>query len=185
MINDLLSDAESRMKGAVSSLEEDLAAFRTGRANPHLVDKIIVEAYGVDMPLMQLANISVPEAQQIMISPYDAKNITAIERGIMKSDLGLMPNNDGRVIRLNLPRLTEERRRELKKLVAKRVEEAKVAVRNVRRDAQNSMRDLERDKEITEDQLHKGQDRLQELTDKHVAQIDEIGKEKEAEIMEV
>lgn len=185
MINELLADAQDRMKGAIASLEGDLAGFRTGRANPHLVDRVMVEAYGVDVPLVQIANVSVPEPQQIMISPYDPQNIKSIERGILKSDLGLMPNNDGKVIRLNLPRLTEERRRELRKLVGKRVEEAKVAVRNVRRDVQNDLRDWEKEKEITEDQLSRSLDKLQEMTDKYVKQIDEIGREKEAEIMEV
>lgn len=185
MIRELLSETEDRMKGAISSLESDLAGFRTGRANPHLVDKIVVEMYGVEMPLNQMAVISVPEPQQIAIRPYDAHAISAIERAIMKSDLGIMPNNDGKLIRLNIPRLTEERRRELSKLVGRRVESGKIAVRNVRRDALNDIREFEREKLITEDDLHRGMDDLQELTDKYIQQIDEIGVQKEAEIMEV
>ncbi len=173
------------MRGAVTSLEADLAAFRTGRASPHLLDRIIVEMYGVEMSLIQMAVVSVPEPQQIAIRPYDASSISAIERAILKSDLGIMPNNDGKIIRLNIPRLTEERRRDLSKLVSKRVEEAKVAVRNVRRDAINDLREFEKEKLISEDDQHGGQDDLQELTNKYTKQIDEIGVAKEAELMEV
>ncbi len=185
MIRELLHDTEDRMKGAVTSLEGDLAAFRTGRANPHLVDRITVDMYGVEMSLIQMAVVSVPEPQQIAIRPYDANAISAIERAIMKSDLGIMPNNDGKVIRLNIPRLSEERRRDLRKLVGRRVENAKVAVRNVRRDTLNDIREFEREKLITEDDLHRGTDKLQDLTNEYVEKIDEIGKQKEAEIMEV
>ena len=185
MIRELLHDTEDRMKGAVTSLEGDLAAFRTGRANPHLVDRITVDMYGVEMSLIQMAVVSVPEPQQIAIRPYDANAISAIERAIMKSDLGIMPNNDGKVIRLNIPRLSEERRRDLRKLVGRRVENAKVAVRNVRRDTLSDIREFEREKLITEDDLHRGIDKLQDLTNEYVEKIDEIGKQKEAEIMEV
>lgn len=185
MIPELLHDTESRMRGAVTSMEADLAAFRTGRASPHLLDRIIVEMYGVEMPLNQMAVVSVPEPQQIAIRPYDVNSISAIERAVLKSDLGIMPNNDGKIIRLNIPRLTEERRRDLSKLVSKRVEEAKVAVRNVRRDAIGDLREFEKEKLITEDDQHRGQDDLQALTDKYTKQIDEIGEAKEAELMEV
>ena len=185
MIPELLHDTEGRMRGAVTSLEADLAAFRTGRASPHLLDRIIVEMYGVEMPLNQMAVVSVPEPQQIAIRPYDANSISSIEKAIMKSDLGIMPNNDGKIIRLNIPRLTEERRRKLGKLVNKRVEEAKVAVRNVRRDAMNDLREFEKEKLISEDDQHRGQDDLQELTNKYTKQIDEVGEAKEAELMEV
>lgn len=185
MIRELLQDAENRMKGAITSLEGDLAGFRTGRASPQLIEKLEVEQYGVEMQLQQMAVISVPEPRQLAIRPYDAKSISAIERAILKSNLGIMPNNDGKIIRLNIPTLTEERRRDLNKLVGNRVEEGKVAVRNVRRDALNDLREFERDKLISEDDFHVGQDDLQKLTDKYVAQIDEIGKRKEAEIMEV
>ncbi len=185
MIRELLHDAEGRMKGAVSSLEVDLSGYRTGRASPQLVERITVELYGSEMHLNQLAVISVPEPQQLAIRPYDPNSISAIEKAIMKSDLGIMPNNDGKIIRLNIPRLTEERRRDLSRLVAKRVEEAKVAVRNVRRDALNDLRDFNKEKMISEDEFYTGQDDLQELTDKYVEQIDEVGKHKELEIMEV
>ncbi|MEM7335163.1 MAG: ribosome recycling factor [Chloroflexota bacterium] len=185
MVNEFLEDAESRMKGAITSLNDDLNGFRTGRASPALVEKLPVEMYGSEMPLYQMASISVPEASQIAIKPYDANAIPAIERALMKSDIGIMPNNDGKLIRLNIPRLTEERRRDLTKLVGKRIEEGKVAVRNVRRDVLNDLRDLQKESEITEDDLKKGQDDLQGLTDKFVKQIDDIGKDKNAEIMEV
>jgi ribosome recycling factor len=185
MIRDLMKETKSRMDGALNSLGGDLAAFRTGRANPHLVDRVVVEYYGTDVPLNQMAVISVPEAQQIAIRPYDAGSIPAIERAIMKSDLGIMPNNDGKIIRLNIPRLTEERRRDLSRLVSRRVEEAKVAVRNVRRDALNDLRDFEKEKVITEDDLHRGIDDLNNLTDEYVKKIDVVGDQKEAEIMEV
>jgi ribosome recycling factor len=185
MIDELLQDAEGRMKGAVTSLEGDLAAYRTGRANPHLVDRIMVEFYGVEMKLQQMAVISVPEPQQIAIRPYDANAVTAIERAIMKSDLGIMPNTDGKIIRLNIPRLTEERRRNLKRLIGRRVEEGKVSVRNVRRDILNDLREFKNESLIPEDDFFRGQNDLQELTTKYVDKISAIGKEKESEIMEV
>lgn len=185
MIRDLMKETGSRMDGALNSLIGDLAAYRTGRANPQLVDRIIVEYYGTEVPLNQMAVISVPEAQQIAIRPYDAGSLPAIERAILKSDLGIMPNNDGKIIRLNIPRLTEERRRDLSRLVGRRVEEAKVAVRNVRRDALNDLRDFEKEKMITEDDLHRGIDDLNDLTEEYIKKIDEIGAQKEAEIMEV
>lgn len=185
MVRELLRDAESRMRGAITSLESDLAAFRTGRASPHILGRIIVEMYGVDMPLPQMAVISVPEPQQLAIRPYDANAISAIERAILKSDLGIMPNNDGKIIRLNIPRLTEERRRDLQRLVGRRTEEAKIAIRNVRRDALQDLRDFEKEKLITEDDLRRGQDDLQDLTNKYTSDVDDIGERKEAEIMEV
>ena len=185
MIRELLQDAEERMGGAVASLEYDLATFRTGRASPQLVERLVVEMYGVEMPLNQMATIAVPEPQQLAIRPYDANAISAIERAIMKSDLGIMPNNDGKIIRLNIPRLTEERRRDLSKLVGRRVEEGKVAVRNVRRDALNDIREFKNEKMISEDDFFRGQEDLQELTNKFVEMIGGVGDRKEAEIMEV
>lgn len=185
MIRELLQDAEGRMRGAIKSLEEDLGGYRTGRASPQLVEKIPVEMYGAEMPLQQMAVISVPEPQQLAIRPYDANAISAIERAIMKSDLGIMPNNDGKIIRLNMPRLTEERRRELTRVVGRRLEEAKVAVRNVRRDALNDLREFKTESLIAEDDFYRAQDDLQELTDKYIDEIDELGKRKDAEIMEV
>lgn len=185
MIAELLQDAKERMTGAITSLEDDLNAYRTGRASPHLVDKIEVEMYGVAMVLKEMSVISIPEPRQIAIRPYDASSLSAIERALMQSDLGVMPNNDGKIIRINLPPLTEERRRDLNKLVNRRVEEAKVAVRNVRRDILNDLREFKSESWITEDDFFRGQDDLQDLTDKYVKNIDEIGKKKEAEIMEV
>lgn len=185
MVRELLQDAEERMHGAVTSLDGDLATFRTGRASPKLIERLSVEIYGTEMPLNQMAVISVPEPQQLAIRPYDSGTLSAIERAIMKSDLGIMPNNDGKIIRLNIPRLTEERRRDLSRLVGRRVEEAKVAVRNVRRDVLNDLREFKNEKLISEDELYRGQDDLQDLTDKYIKQIDDVGHRKEAEIMEV
>jgi ribosome recycling factor len=185
MYREILVDAESRMRASVSALESDLQSYRTGQASPHLLDRITVEMYGVDIPLNQLATISVPEPQQLAIKPYDQNSVSAISKAILKSDLGLTPNSDGHIIFLNIPRLTEERRRDLTKLVGKRIEEAKVAVRNVRRDALHDLREMKEEKMISEDRFFMSQDDLQELTDKYVEQIDELGKQKEAEIMEV
>ncbi len=185
MIDELLQDAEHRMQGAVNSLEIDLGALRTGRASTQLVERLIVEMYGVQMPLNQMASIAVPEPQQLAIRPYDANAITAVERAIMTSDIGIMPNNDGKIIRLNMPRLTEERRRDLRKRMGKRVEDAKVAVRNVRRDVQNDIREMQTEKMVTEDESYAGQEELQTLTDRFIGKIDVVGDEKEAEIMEV
>jgi ribosome recycling factor len=185
MVNDLMKDAESRMKGAMTSLDTDLASFRTGRASPHLLDRIMVLVYGSEMPLNQVAMISVPEPQQLAVRPYDAQTLAAIERAILKSDLGIMPNNDGKIIRLNIPRLSEERRRDLSKMVHKRIEEARVAVRNVRRDVLNDLREMKTEKMISEDEEKRGEENLQKLTDKYVKQIDDTGKKKDAEIMEV
>jgi len=185
MVKDILKDAELRMKGSVSAMESDLQTYRTGVASPHLLDRIEVEMYGTLMPLNQLAVIAVPEPQQLSIRPYDPNSISAVERAILKSDLGLTPNNDGAIIRLNLPRLTEERRHELSRSVSKRVEEARVSVRNVRRDALNLLRDLKDEKEISENKFYMSQDDLQKLTDNYIEQIDKLGEKKEAEILEV
>lgn len=185
MIKDMLSSAESRMRGAIQVLHDDLAAIRTGRANPGLVEKMPVEYYGTPTPLMQLASISVPEPRSLMIKPFDPTTIKVIEKAIQASELGLNPNNDGKVIHLNLPPLTEERRRDLVKHVHHRLEESRVAVRNIRRDAHNDMRDFEKEKLISEDDLERGEDDLQKLTDRFVEEIAEMGKKKEAEIMEV
>lgn len=183
MVNDILDDAELRMMGAISALEGDLNSYRTGRASPTLLDRLTVHMYGTDMRLVELATISVPEPQQLAIKPYDQSAVSAIERAILVSDLGLNPNSDGKIIRLNIPPLTEERRRDLTKQVGSRVEDARVAIRNVRRDAQNDLRKLEREKEISEDQLYLAQDRLQNLTDEYVKQADAHGQSKEQEIM--
>jgi ribosome recycling factor len=185
MIRELLQEAETRMLAAVNALDSDLATYRTGRASPSLLNRVTVEAYGTEVGLNQVAVISVPEPQQLAIRPYDENILAQIERAIMKSDIGITPSNDGKIIRLNMPRLTEERRRELTKQVSRRVEEAKVAVRNIRRDILNDLREFEREKLITEDDLREGQEDLQELTDNYIARIDELGTQKESEIMEM
>jgi ribosome recycling factor len=185
MINDLLKDAESRMSGAIQSLTDDLTGIRTGRANPGLVEKIPVEYYGMETPLYQLSSISVPEARVIMIKPFDPSTLKAVEKAILASELNLTPNNDGKVIRLNLPPLTEERRRDLVKLVHTRLEESRIAIRNIRRDLMKDMRDFEKEKMISEDDLKLGEEELQKLTDKFIDEIDKIGVHKEKEIMEV
>ena len=185
MIKDLLKDAEHRMQGAIKNLVEDLGAIRTGRANPSLVEKLPINYYDTPTPLMQLATISVPEPRSLMIKPYDATTLKEIEKAIQASDLGLTPNSDGKVIHLNLPPLTEERRRELAKSVHTRLEESRVAIRNIRRDSHNDMRDFEKEKIISEDDLKNGEDDLQKLTDKFVEEVTELGRKKEGEIMEL
>ena len=185
MIKEAVQDAERRMRSAIKSLQEDLAGIRTGRANPGLVEKLSVEYYGSPVPLIQLATISVPEPRQLLIKPFDAGSIKDIDRAIQSSDLGLTPINDGKVIRLNLPVLTEERRRELSKFVNNRLEEARVAVRNVRRDAIKDMREFESEKLISEDDLKRGEEDIQKLTDKITDEITSVGTEKEKEIMEI
>ena len=185
MIKDLLADAENRMDKVAENMVREYAALRAGRANPALLDKVMVEYYGVLTPLNQTANISCPEPRLMVIQPWDKNNISAIERAIMKSDLGITPASDGQVIRLTVPQLTEERRRELVKLCAKRAEEAKVAVRNVRREVNEDIKELEKAKEISEDESKKGLDDAQKLTDKFIKRLEEILQKKEAEIMEV
>lgn len=185
MIKDILTDAEHRMKSALQVLHDDLAGVRTGRASPALVEKLPIEYYGNPTPLMQLASISVPEARTITIKPFDASTLKTIEKAIQTSDLALNPNNDGKVIHLNLPPLNEERRRDLVKHVHHRLEESRIAVRNIRRDAHNDLRDFEKEKLISEDDLERGEEDLQKLTDKYVEEVATHGKNKEAEIMEV
>ncbi|NSW51514.1 MAG: ribosome recycling factor [Anaerolineae bacterium] len=185
MINDLLHDAELRMKGAIEALEEGLRHIRTSRATPALVDAIEVEYYGMPTKMNQLATISIPEPRQIMIKPFDASTVDSVIKAIQKSDLGINPSSDGKVIRLNLPPLTEERRLELVKGVHRRVEDGRVSIRNVRRDCLKDMRDFEKEKMISEDDLKKGEEKLQELTDIYVEKMGEVGLAKEFEIMEV
>jgi len=185
MLKDVINDAEERMEKTVEALQLELRSLRTGRASPALVERLHVDYYGVPTPLNQLAGISVPEPRMLMIRPWDRSSMGLIEKAILKSDLGLTPNNDGQVIRLVIPQLTEERRRDLSRLVARRVEEARVACRNIRRDAIDLLRDLEKEKLISEDELYEGRDQIQKVTDEFIKQVDEIGKAKEAEIMEV
>jgi len=185
MIKDALKDAEHRMQGAIRALEEDLAGIRTGRASPALVERLEVEYYGTPTPLMQLASISVPEPRQLLIKPFDPSTLRAIERAIQKSDLGLNPNNDGRNIRLILPPLTEERRRELVKVVHHRVEEARVAIRNVRRDVKKDLKEFEDEKLISEDERKRAEDKLDDLTKEYIEKAEALGERKEKEVMEV
>jgi ribosome recycling factor len=185
MINDVLRESEGKMKKSVESLRHHLATIRTGRASPALVEHLPVDAYGSSMPLNQLAGISVPEVRLIVVQPYDASTMKAIEKAIQNSELGINPSNDGRVIRLVIPQLTEERRRDLTKLVRSRVEESKVALRNIRRESLDDLRQFEHEKLISEDEQRRAQERLQELTDRYTRELDQIGAAKEAEVMEV
>jgi ribosome recycling factor len=185
VIADVLKDSKERMRSSVQSLRDDLAAVRTGRASPALVEKLLVEYYGQPTPLIQLASISVPEPRQLLIKPFDPGSLKDIERAIQTSDLGLTPGNDGKLIRLNLPQLTEERRKELVKAVHARREEAHVAVRNIRRDAIKDLRDLKEEKKISEDDLTRGEEDVQKLTDEIIREIDQLGANKEREVMEV
>lgn len=185
MVRDALNEGEARMKGAVRSLEDDLATIRTGRASPALVERLTVEYYGTPTPLMQLATISAPEPRLLTIKPFDPTSLKDIERAILTSDLGLTPNNDGRLIRLNIPPLTEERRHDLVRVVRNRVEEGRVSVRNVRRDVLNDLREFEKEKIISEDEYKRGEDDLQKLTDRYIEKLNETGKRKETEVLEV
>ncbi|TFH31951.1 MAG: ribosome recycling factor [Anaerolineales bacterium] len=185
MVKDALSEAENRMKGAIIALDEDLATIRTGRASPALVERLMVDYYGTPTALVQLATISAPEPRMLTIRPFDPASIKDIERTIQTSDLGLTPSNDGKLIRLMIPALTEERRFELVRGVKSRAEEGRVSVRNVRRDALNDLRDFEREKMISEDDLKRGEDDLQKLTDRYVEQINAIADRKEKEVLEV
>jgi ribosome recycling factor len=184
MIKDMLRETEERMNKAVDALRDNLVTIRTGRASPALVERLPVEYYGAPTPLNQLATISVPEPRLLTIRPWDPNALADIEKAILKSELGLTPSNDGKIIRLTIPRLTEERRQELVKIVGKRVEEGKIAIRNIRRDAIEDLRELESEKLISEDELYRAKDDVQEITDEFVVKMDEIGHDKEREITE-
>jgi len=185
VIKETIKEADVRMRAAIQNLEEDLATIRTGRASPALVERLQVEYYGSPTPLMQLATISVPEPRSLLIRPFDGTTLKAIERAILISDLGLTPNNDGKVIRLNLPPLTEERRRDLVKVVHTRLEETRISTRNIRRDLIKDLKEYEHEKLISEDELKHAEDELQKLTDRVIISIDLIGERKQKEIMEV
>ena len=185
MIDDALTDAEKRMQKAAEALGRELAAIRGGRARTSLVDHVKVEYYGSTMPLNQLATVSAPEARLLTIQPWDRQALSAIEKAIQKSDLGLNPSNDGHIIRLSIPPLTEERRKDLVRVVHKKVEEGRVAVRNVRRDCLEEVRRLEREEHVPEDDERRAQEKLQKLTDHHIEDVDRLGQEKEAELLEV
>lgn len=180
-----MQNTENKMNKTIAALEADYAAIRAGRANPAILDKITVEYYGAATPLAQVGTVSVPEARMIVIQPWDASILKDIERAIQTSDIGINPNNDGKVIRLNFPPLTEERRKELKKGISKRGEEAKVALRNIRRDSLELFKKQKKNNEITEDDLKDLEDKIQKLTDKFVKRVDELTADKEKEIMEV
>jgi ribosome recycling factor len=185
MLKEAQHEAELHMKSAIQALEEDLAGIRTGRASPALVERLHIDYYGSPTPLIQLAAINVQESRSLLIKPFDASSLKAIERAILASDLGLTPNNDGKAIRLNLPPLTEERRHELVKVVHNRLEEARVAVRNIRRDTIKDLREFEQEKLISEDDLERGEEELQKLTDQYIEEVNYVGQRKEWEIMEV
>ena len=185
MIDDIRKDAESRMKKSLVALDTALKRVRTGRAHPSLLDNITVDYYGADTPLQQLGNISVEEGRTLTISPFDKSLIPQIERAIMTSDLGLNPSTSGSMIRLPLPPLTEETRRDLVKVVRAEAEQAKVAVRSIRRDANSDLKELLKEKEISEDEERRGEELIQQLTDKMVVEVDRVLKEKEEELMTV
>jgi ribosome recycling factor len=185
MPNTVMDQAKERMEKAIGAYSRELASIRAGRANASLLDRISIDYYGTATPLSQMAGISVPEARLLVIQPYDKTTLGDIEKALMKSDIGITPTNDGNVIRLAIPALTEERRKDLVKLVGKDGEEAKIGIRNIRRDANDDFKKLEKSGDITEDELRRFGDEIQKLTDAYIVKIDEVGKDKEKEIMEV
>lgn len=185
MIADVYKDTETQMQKVIDSLTREFAGIRTGRASVSLLDGITVEYYGSQMPLNQVATLSVPESSLIVIQPWDVSVIKTIEKALLRSDLGITPSNDGKVIRLAIPPLTEERRKQLAKMIKKKAEEKRVAVRQARREANDMLKSLEKEKEITEDDLHKGQDQVQKITDTFIQKVDDITAKKEQEILEV
>ncbi|MGN6362741.1 MAG: ribosome recycling factor [Thermomicrobiales bacterium] len=185
MIEDVIADGRTRMEKAMDALHRELMAIRTGRAAPSLVERLPVEQYGTEMPLNQLANIAAPEARLITITPWDKSSINDIEKAIRKSELGLNPTNDGQLIRIAIPPLTEERRRALVKVVHTKVEDAKIAVRNIRRDAMSQAKEFKDEKMISEDDERRAETQIQDLTNKFVAQAEQIGKDKERDVLQV
>lgn len=185
MSQTVMKTAEEKMEKAVQALSRELSTVRAGRANPSLLDRVMVDYYGALTPLNQLATITVPEARLLVVQPFDKSSIGDVEKAIQKADLGLSPSNDGNVIRLALPQLTEERRKELVKVVKKYAEEGKVAIRNIRRDANDDLKKEEKEGTITEDDLRRATDEIQKVTDKYIAKIDEVANNKEKDIMEV
>ncbi len=185
MSSEILADADHKMARAVDAMDRDLQGVRTGRASTSLVERIVVDYYGTQTPLNQLAGISVPEPHQIVIQPWDRGVLGAIEKAITKSDIGLTPNVDGTVVRLNIPPLTEERRKDIVKLVHRRMEEARVEIRNIRRDAADHLKKEEKDGEVGSDEAHRQQDLLQKTTDRHITDVEQRGTLKEQEVLEV
>lgn len=184
-VKEILTSHEDKMKKSVDALRVDLASLRAGRATPALLDKVMVDYYGTPTPVNQVAKVSVPEPRMILVTPWEKSMLKAIEKAIQLSDLGLNPNNDGVAVRLNLPQLTEERRKDLVKMVHKKTEEYKVALRNLRRDANDAIKKLEKAKEITEDDSKKGVEQAQKLVDKYVKELDAVAANKEKEVMEI
>jgi ribosome recycling factor len=184
-MKEIIKHSEEKMLQVIDATKKGFAAVRTGRATTALLDRVHVDYYGTPTPINQMANISIPESRTLLIQPWDKTTLTTIEKAIQKSDLGLVPNNDGSQIRINIPQLTEERRKELVKLVKKEAEEKKIAVRNIRRDSNETIKAKEKAKGITEDEAKKGQDDIQKLTDKYITEIDRLLAVKEKEIMEV
>lgn len=184
-IKEIISGHEDKMKKALDALRREYASLRAGRATPSLLDKVTIDYYGTPSPINQVANISVPEPRMIVIQPWEKSMLATIEKAIMKSDLGLTPSNDGSVIRLSIPQLTQQRRGELVKIVHKKAEESRVAIRNLRRDGNDAVKKLEKDKAISEDEAKKAQDDIQKITDKYIKEVDHIMAAKEKEIMEV
>ena len=185
MSNEIVANADQKMARAVEAMERDFQGMRTGRATTSLVERIHVDYYGTQTPLNQLAGISIPEQHQIVIQPWDRSVLGAIEKAILKSDIGLTPNVDGTVVRLNIPALTEERRRDIVKIVHRRMEEARVEVRNLRRDAVDQLKKLEREGELSEDDAHRLHDLIQKTTDQYIGEVDRVGGAKEQEVLEV
>lgn len=185
MIQELRRKTSDRMQGAIDALKKEFASVRTGRASLGLLDGIVIDYYGTPTPVQQLASLSIPESRQIAIQPWEQKIIPEIEKAIMKSDLGLTPMNDGKTIRINIPVLTEERRKQLVKIVRKRAEESKIAVRNIRRDSNEELKKLEKNEHVSEDEVKKEHDEVQKITDSFIKKIDELLEHKEKEIMEV
>ena len=184
-VEDVLDGAGSRMAKSVEILVRDLGSLRSGRATPALVENVMIEYYGTPTPLSQLATINAPEARLIVVQPWDRQALQSVERGLLKSDLGFNPSNDGTLIRITVPPLTEERRREIVRVLKRKVEDGKVAVRNVRRDSLERLRSMERNKTLSQDENRRAQERLQKVTDSHVEQLDQVSSAKEAEIMQV
>ena len=184
MIEEVLKNTETKMGKAVDALERDLAGVRTGRASARLVDNVKVDYYGTPTPLNQVASISVPEARMIVIQPWDKSIVPTIEKAILKSDLGLNPSTQGNVIRLQIPELTEERRKDLVKVVRKKVEDGRISVRNIRRGSLEKLREMQKSKDISEDDEKRAEKQLQEITDKFIGNVDDVGKNKEQEVME-
>ena len=184
-IEDVLVDADSRMDKAVDVLNRDLNTLRTGRATPALLENISIDYYGVPTPLSQIASISAPEARLIVVQPWDKQVLRDIEKSLLKSDMGFNPSSDGSLIRVPIPPLSQERRKELVRVLKRKIEDGKLAVRNVRRDAMEQLRDMERDKQISQDENRRSQDKLQKTTDAHITQIDKVSASKEADILQV